>query len=74
MSTSLNKIIIISDYRLQQFQHKMKTEESLETLLAFIQNGWPKHRDQILETVHPYYTQKQELYIAMELFSKVQEY
>ena len=52
----------------------MKTEESLETLLAFIQNGWPKHRDQILETVHPYYTQKQELYIAMELFSKVQEY
>ena len=61
---------LISDYRLQQFQHEMKTEE-LQTFLAFIQNGWPKHQDQILETVHSYYTQKQELCIALELFSGI---
>ena len=30
---------LISDYRFQQFQHEMKTEESLQTLLAFIQDG-----------------------------------
>ena len=44
---------LISDYRLQLFQHKTKTDESLQTLLTFIQNGWPKNPDQTPETVCP---------------------
>ena len=46
---------------MQQFQDETKTAESLQTLLTFIQNGWPKNRDQIPKTVHPYYTHRQEL-------------
>ena len=38
-----------------------KTDESLQTLLTFTQNGWPKNRDEIPETVCPYYTRMQEL-------------
>ena len=34
---------VTGDYRLQQFQHETKTDESLQTLLTFIQNGWPKN-------------------------------
>ena len=30
---------LISDYRLQHFQHERKADESLQTLLVFIQNG-----------------------------------
>ena len=37
----------ISDYRMEQFQLEIKTDESFQTLLTFIQNGWPKNRDQI---------------------------
>ena len=63
----------ISDYRLQQFQHKIKTDVSLKTLLTFIQNGWPKNQDQILETVCPSYTHRQELTYSNEIISKVQK-
>ena len=37
----------ISDCRMEQFQLEIKTDESFQTLLTFIQNGWPKNRDQI---------------------------
>ena len=30
-------------------------------MLTFIQNGWPKNRDQIAETVRPYYIHRHEL-------------
>ena len=33
---------LISDYRLQQFQHEKNPDESLQTLSVFLQNGWPK--------------------------------
>ena len=51
---------LISDYRLQQFQHETKIDVSLQILLVFIQNGWPKNRDRIPETVRPYYTHRRE--------------
>ena len=60
----------ISDYRLQQFQHKIKTDVSLKTLLTFIQNGWPKNQDQILETICPSYTCRQELTYSNEIIFK----
>ena len=45
---------LISNYRLQQFQHETKTDEYLQTLLVFVQDDWPQNRDHIPETVHPY--------------------
>ena len=61
---------LVSDYRLQQFQHETKTDESLQTFLVFVQNGWPKNRDQIPETVRPYYTHIQELTYSNEIVFK----
>ena len=52
---------LISDNRLQQFQHETKTNECLQILLTFIQNSWPKNQDHSPEAVRPYYTHRQEL-------------
>ena len=46
---------------MEQFQLEIKTDESFQTLLTSIQNGWPKNRDQIPWTVRPYDTHRQEL-------------
>ena len=61
---------LINDYRLQQIQHEIKTNESLQALSAFIQNGWPKNQDQIPEKVRPYYTHRQELTYSNRIIFK----
>ena len=52
---------LISDYRLQQFKDETNADVTLQTLLKFIQNGWPNNRNQIPETIRPYYTHRQDL-------------
>ena len=53
MSTPLNPIILLVIIDCNYSNTKQKTDESLQTLLTFIQNGWPKNPDQTPETVCP---------------------
>ena len=39
----------------------MRKDETLQTLLKYIQHGWPKERNQLPEKIKPYYIHRQEL-------------
>ena len=54
---ALNQIILL----VVIYYCNNSNDESLQTLVVFIQNGWPTNRDQIPEAVRPYYTHRQEL-------------
>ena len=38
----------------------MRKDETLQTLLKYIQHGWPKERNQLPEKIKPYYIHCQE--------------
>ena len=58
---SIESNCLISDYRLQQFKDETRKDDTLQTLLKYIQHGWSKGRDQLPEKIKPYYIHRQEL-------------
>ena len=58
---SIESNYLICDFRLQQFKDETKKDETLQTLLEYIQPGWPKERDQLPEKIKPYFIHHQEL-------------
>ena len=58
---SIESNYLISDYRLQQVKDETRKDETLQTLLKYINHGWPKERDQLPEKIKPYYIHHQEL-------------
>ena len=46
---------LISDFRLQQFKDETSSDETLQTLLTHIQNGWPKSKNDVPNLIRSYF-------------------
>ena len=52
---------MISDFRLQQFKDETSCDETLQTLLTHIQNGWPKSKNDVPNLIRSYFIHRQDL-------------
>ena len=46
---------LISDFRLQQFKDETSSDETLQTLLIHIQNGWSKSKNDVPNLIRSYF-------------------
>ena len=52
---------LISDSKLQQFQNETQKDETLTTVIKFIQYGWPSEPSKLPPNVHLYFTYREDL-------------
>ena len=52
---------LISDFRLQQFQDETQKDETLRTVIKFIQDGWPSEPSKLPPNVRLYFTYREDL-------------
>ena len=56
--------------RLQQFKHASADDPVLQELRKTIQQGWPAHKSNVKEVLHPYYDYRDELTLEDQLVFK----